>query len=145
MGMDVSESFLVQFIINSLPLECGQFQVNYNTLKAKWNLQEIKGMLVQEEGRLKKMKEHYVHLTFHNEEGSRKAKQGKKDKKKNKGTMKINKGRIHKELKCYFCKKAGHFNKDCPKRKISFEKKVRTIFKYVLNQILLKYLRTPDG
>ncbi|XP_050877643.1 uncharacterized protein LOC127081438 [Lathyrus oleraceus] len=34
-GMDVSESFLVQFIINSLPLEFGQFQVNYNTIKEK--------------------------------------------------------------------------------------------------------------
>lgn len=28
MSMDVSESFLVQFIINSLPLEFGQLQVN---------------------------------------------------------------------------------------------------------------------
>ena len=35
MGMDVSESFLVQFIINSLPFEFGQFQVNYNTIKKK--------------------------------------------------------------------------------------------------------------
>ena len=38
MGMDVSESFLVQFIINSLPSEFGQFHVNYNTIKEKWNL-----------------------------------------------------------------------------------------------------------
>ena len=35
LGMDVSESFLVQFIVNSLALEFGQFQVNYNTLKEK--------------------------------------------------------------------------------------------------------------
>ena len=90
MGMDVNESFLVQFIINSLPLEFSQFQVNYNTLKEKWNLQEIKAMLVQEDGRLKKMKEHFVYLTFHYEADSRKAKLGKKDKRKNKGIMKIN-------------------------------------------------------
>ncbi|XP_058761385.1 uncharacterized protein LOC131634778 [Vicia villosa] len=48
LGMDVNESFLVQFIINSLPLEFGQFQVNYNTIKEKWNFQEIKAMLIQE-------------------------------------------------------------------------------------------------
>ena len=83
MGMDVSESFLVQFIINSLPLEFSQFQVNCNTLNEKWNLQEIKAMLVQEEGRLKKMKEHFVYLTFHYE-ADRKAKLGKKDKRKTK-------------------------------------------------------------
>ena len=89
MGMDVSESFLVQSIIISLPLEFSQFQLNYITLKEKRNLQEMKAMLVQEEGRLKKMKEHFVHLTFHNEAGNRKAKPRKKDKRKNKGTMLI--------------------------------------------------------
>ncbi|XP_074288006.1 uncharacterized protein LOC141613164 [Silene latifolia] len=35
LGMDVSDTFLVQFIINSLPYEFGQFQVNYNTIKDK--------------------------------------------------------------------------------------------------------------
>jgi hypothetical protein len=54
MGMEVHESFLVQFIINSLPQEYGQFQVNYNTIKDKWNFQELKAMLIQEEARLKK-------------------------------------------------------------------------------------------
>lgn len=43
MGMDVI--FLVKFIINSF----GQFQVNYNTIKEKWNLQEINVMLIQEQ------------------------------------------------------------------------------------------------
>ncbi|KAL2236224.1 UNVERIFIED_CONTAM: hypothetical protein Sindi_1354600 [Sesamum indicum] len=33
--MDVNDSFLVQFIINSLPTEFSQFQVNYNTIKEK--------------------------------------------------------------------------------------------------------------
>ncbi|OMO59932.1 reverse transcriptase [Corchorus capsularis] len=74
LGMEVSESFLVQFIINSLPLDFGQFQVNYNSLKEKWNFQEIKAMLVQEEGRLKNMKEQTVHLTMHEGGSSSKAK-----------------------------------------------------------------------
>jgi len=57
-GMEVNESFLVQFIMNSLPPKFGQFQVNYNIIKDKWNFQEIKAMVVQEEGRLKKVKDH---------------------------------------------------------------------------------------
>ncbi|XP_057444105.1 uncharacterized protein LOC130736281 [Lotus japonicus] len=87
MGMDVSEYFLVQFIINSLPSEFGQFQVNYNTIKEKWNFQEIKAMLIQEEGRLKKEKDHSIHLTTHDGASSSKAKPGRKEQKKDKDLM----------------------------------------------------------
>ncbi|WVZ04530.1 hypothetical protein V8G54_025336 [Vigna mungo] len=122
MGMEVNESFLVQFIMNSLPPEFGQFQVNYNTIKDKWNFQEIKAMLVQEEGRLKKMRDHSIHLTTHEGPSFSKAKPGKKNK-KDKAPMKVNKGNIQKDQKCFFCKKVGHFKKDCPKGKSWFEKK----------------------
>ncbi|GAV80451.1 UBN2 domain-containing protein, partial [Cephalotus follicularis] len=54
MGMKVDKSFLVQFIINSLPSEYGPFQINYNTIKDKWNVTELQSMLIQEEARLKK-------------------------------------------------------------------------------------------
>ncbi|WVZ22501.1 hypothetical protein V8G54_001045 [Vigna mungo] len=122
MGMEVNESFLVQFIMNSLPPEFGQFQVNYNTIKDKWNFQEIKAMLVQEEGRLKKMRDHSIHLTTHEGPSFSKVKPGKKNK-KDKAPMKVNKGNIQKDQKCFFCKKVGHFKKDCPERKSWFEKK----------------------
>lgn len=35
MGMEVTESFLVQFIINFLASEYGPFQINYSTIKDK--------------------------------------------------------------------------------------------------------------
>lgn len=35
MGIRVDDSFVVQFIINSLPFECDPFQMNYNTVKDK--------------------------------------------------------------------------------------------------------------
>ncbi|GAV75815.1 UBN2_2 domain-containing protein, partial [Cephalotus follicularis] len=47
MGMKVDESFLVQFIINSLPSKYGPFQINYNTIKDKWNVIELQSMLIQ--------------------------------------------------------------------------------------------------
>ncbi|GAV91707.1 UBN2 domain-containing protein [Cephalotus follicularis] len=54
MVMKVDESFLVQFIINSLPSKYGPFQINYNTIKDKWNVTELQSILIQEEARLKK-------------------------------------------------------------------------------------------
>ncbi|XP_047257556.1 uncharacterized protein LOC124889631 [Capsicum annuum] len=41
LGMKVEQNFLVQFIINSLPSEYGPFQMNYNTMKDKWNMHEL--------------------------------------------------------------------------------------------------------
>jgi len=38
--MTVDENFLVQFIVNSLSSEYGPFQMNYNTMKGKWNVHE---------------------------------------------------------------------------------------------------------
>ncbi|XP_074313540.1 uncharacterized protein LOC141648719 [Silene latifolia] len=106
LGMDISDTFLVQFIINSLPYEFGQFQVNYNTIKDKWNYQELKAMLIQEEGRLKKMKDQAVHFLSHDGASSSKAKPSKKGKngKKGKSFFKGPESAIQKEKKCHFCK-----------------------------------------
>ena len=60
LGMAVNEGFLVQFILNSLPSEYGPFQMNYNTMKDKWNMHELHSMLVQEETRLKNLGSHSI-------------------------------------------------------------------------------------
>ena len=126
MGMEVTESFLVQFIINSLPSEFGQFETSYNHIKDKWNLNELRSMLVQEETRLKKQGVNLANLM-----GMKGAERdARKDKGKGKmGLSKPNKSsaKIHKKdfknEKCHFCNKMGHFKKDCLKRKAWFEKK----------------------
>ncbi|XP_055960750.1 uncharacterized protein LOC130015148 [Mercurialis annua] len=51
LGLAVEDSFLVQFMLNSLPPEYGPFQINYNTIKDKWDINELAGRLVQEETR----------------------------------------------------------------------------------------------
>ena len=38
MGLEVNDNFLVQFIMSSLPPQYGPFQINYNTIKDKWNV-----------------------------------------------------------------------------------------------------------
>ncbi|KAF7144851.1 hypothetical protein RHSIM_Rhsim04G0079900 [Rhododendron simsii] len=66
LGMSVDEFFLVQFVLNSLSLspQYEPFQINYNTMKDKWNLNELASMLVQEEARLKQSGQHLAHLTY---------------------------------------------------------------------------------
>ncbi|KAA0055982.1 Retrovirus-related Pol polyprotein from transposon TNT 1-94 [Cucumis melo var. makuwa] len=123
MGMEVNENFLVTFILNSLPSECGPFHMNYNTLKDKWNVHELQSMLIQEEARLKKPIIHSANLMGH--KGA-----GKKNGKGNHGQLKIKQSSapIHKKGqikdKCRFCNKPGHYQKDCLKRKAWFENKV---------------------
>ncbi|KAL6315435.1 hypothetical protein AAG906_000550 [Vitis piasezkii] len=50
--VEMSESFLVHFILNTLPLQDGPFKISYNTHKDKWSINELMTMCVQEEGRL---------------------------------------------------------------------------------------------
>ncbi|XP_024163957.2 uncharacterized protein LOC112170921 [Rosa chinensis] len=127
LGMNVDEFFLVQFILNSLHPQYEAFQINYNTIKDKWNVNELSCMLVQEEGRLKQQEQNSIHLVGHGAErkfGRKPGKGAKKGPPKNNGPADAaqapNKGL---KDKCHFCRKEGHYQYDCPKRKAWFEKK----------------------
>jgi gag-polypeptide of LTR copia-type len=126
--MTVDEPFLVQFIINYLPFDqYGPFQMNYNTLKDKWTVHELSGMLIQEEQMIKDSKPPTVHLVSHNDASTSDIKKsgGGKGKKKGSSTHKAFTGTLKKTSKerCNFYKKVGHFSKDCMKRRQWFEKK----------------------
>ena len=50
--VEMSDSFLVHYILNTLPQEYAPFKISYNTHKDKWSINELMTMCVQEEGRL---------------------------------------------------------------------------------------------
>ena len=50
--VEMSDSFLVHYILNTLPHQYGPFKISYNTHKDKWSINELMTMCVQEEGRL---------------------------------------------------------------------------------------------
>nr|XP_023875586.1 uncharacterized protein LOC111988062 [Quercus suber] len=54
-GINVDDFFLIQFILNSLPPLFEPFQINYNTMKDKWNVNQLAIMLNQEEAGLKQL------------------------------------------------------------------------------------------
>ncbi|KAM3203091.1 hypothetical protein P3L10_030717 [Capsicum annuum] len=107
MDMIISESFLVQFILNSLPSQFGPFKISYNTNKEKWTVDELIVMCVQEEERLKREGLLSVHLVSQDYKGIG----------PNEGKQKGKKSPNHGNLKCFFCNEKGHLKKDSPKRK----------------------------
>ncbi|GMP84215.1 hypothetical protein CsSME_00037831 [Camellia sinensis var. sinensis] len=116
--IEISKSFLVNFILNSLHVEYGAFQISYSTQKEKWSINELLTMCVQEEERLKRGKVESAHLATHKGGQWKKGKGDQKWKKLGKVPLK-NHG--HKDA-CFFCKKKGHMKKDCPKYKKWLEK-----------------------
>ena len=131
--MNVDEFFLNQFILNSLPPQYGPFQINYNTMKDKWNVNQLAIMLNQEEERLKQLEQHSIHLI--NQEVERKWRKPKKGLKH--GSRKASdptptgqpQNKENDDYNCHFCKKFRHFKKDCPKRRQWFETKGISLIK----------------
>ncbi|RVW62445.1 Retrovirus-related Pol polyprotein from transposon TNT 1-94 [Vitis vinifera] len=116
--VEMSESFLVHFILNTLPPQYGPFKISYNTHKDKWSINELMTMCVQEEGRLLMEQGESAMLVM-----QRKGKKGKSQASQ-KGKQQISpKSDIKKDEKCFFCKKKGHVKKKCLKFQNWLEKK----------------------
>lgn len=67
MEMQISDGFLVLFIMTSLPSEFSPFTINYNDMKVKWSTNELMAMCVQEEERLKAARIDHVKQVKHSE------------------------------------------------------------------------------
>ena len=50
--VEMSNFFLLHYILNSLPHQYGPFKISYNTQKDKWSINELLTMCIQEEARL---------------------------------------------------------------------------------------------
>lgn len=122
MEMEISDGYLVHFIMTSLPSQFDPFKINYNSLREKWSISDLIAMCVQEEERLKADKKDHVNHVSHGQ------KRGAKSKKKLVFDMKPKKAELKKSKeqaqtdegsskskgpKCCFCKNFGHIQKEC--------------------------------
>ena len=117
--VEITESFLVYFILNTLPVQYGLFKISYNTHKEKWSINDLMAMCVQEENRLVMEQGESSHMAEHRAEtsnknkGSGNGKQSKRSGQKGNGKGSIPpQADIKKNVKCYFCKKKGHMKKE---------------------------------
>ncbi|XP_076951276.1 uncharacterized protein LOC143624548 [Bidens hawaiensis] len=60
LDMEISDGFLVHFIMTFLPAAYEAFKINYNTQKDKWTMSELIAMCVQEEEHMKMAKPDYL-------------------------------------------------------------------------------------
>ncbi|KAJ0610644.1 putative transcription factor interactor and regulator CCHC(Zn) family [Helianthus annuus] len=117
--MEISDGFLVHFIITSLPSSYEAFKINYNTQKEKWTMSELVAMCVQEEERMKK--DHTTDVANFTTSNSNKRKHNhqRKDASKvqkpnpNTSAPSSSKSSLGKPYG-KFCKKTGHKQKECP-------------------------------
>jgi hypothetical protein len=105
--VEMSESFLVHYILNTLPHQYGPFKISYNTHKKNWSINELMTMCVQEEGRLVMEQGESAMLAIRGKGKSQAYQKGK-------GKIPPQAG-IKKDSKCFFCKKKGHMKKECAK------------------------------
>jgi len=105
--VDMSESFLVRYIMNNIPPPYEPLEISYNTHKEKWSINELLTMCFQEVERLTMEMNGYTLMTIvENDMISNQAKE--------KGKGKIPpEGGIKKKFKCSFCNMNGHIKKDC--------------------------------
>ncbi|XP_008779696.1 uncharacterized protein LOC103699455 [Phoenix dactylifera] len=67
--VDMSETFLVHFVLNSLPIEYAPFKISYNTHTEKWTINQLLAMCVDEEQRIKQERQESVYLTYYRGKG----------------------------------------------------------------------------
>ncbi|XP_074308307.1 uncharacterized protein LOC141643165 [Silene latifolia] len=114
----MSDTFLVHFILCTLPPKYAPFKISYNTHKDKWSINELMATCVQEEGRLLMEEGEKVNLTV----ASSSKRQNDHTKDKGKGKISAE-PTIKKESTRFFCKKKGHMKIDCIKFKAWLKKK----------------------
>jgi hypothetical protein len=128
MEMEISNGFLMHFILSSLPQEFSPFMINYNAKDLKWGVDEMMACCVQEEERLKVDRiEHINQFKISQKQRYNKFVKDyikpKHNKLKNKGqSSKITQQKKPKKApneegkdpdRCHFCGKCGHKQKDC--------------------------------
>jgi hypothetical protein len=118
MDLALKEEFFVNMIFASLSKEFDIFVVNYNIQPEKWDLERCMAMRVQEKEKIKAVNGGTLSFVKDNKKKNINANANSPSRSKGKGPMQHqvhqNKFVVNKDW-CLYCKKEGHYKKDCPK------------------------------
>jgi hypothetical protein len=156
MDMALKDESIVHLIFASLPKEYKSFVVNYNLWPEKWDIEKLIAMCVQEEESLKgshgdsinHMKQN-KRKSFHNKKakpqgkpqwanGSSSKPYGKAP--RNDHHQKSDHDEVDKDVYMW-CKKKGHYQKDCPEFLKYFIRKGEDIITFVDESLYLSYTK----
>jgi hypothetical protein len=137
MNMELPIEFLVHLVFASLHREYDSFEVNYNLHLEKWDIEKLIAMCVQEEERLKGSHGDSVNYvkqdkkrSYHDKNakppGKSQWERGSSSKSNGKAIQNVHHpGQGNKEVverdQCRWCRKKGHYQKDCPEFQIPLE------------------------
>ncbi|KAF7831919.1 ATP-dependent DNA helicase PIF1-like [Senna tora] len=99
--IEITDSFLVLLILNSLPSRFGRFKITYNTHNENWSINELLFMCIQEKGMLNSEKcegSNEAHIVTNTNKQGHKAKNKKNE-------LAPRSERNKDAIKCFFCKK----------------------------------------
>jgi hypothetical protein len=145
LDLAIKDGFLIYLIFNSLPKEFKTFEVNYNSMNAKWTLKKFIAMCVQEEERIKRNNGGVdsVNMAKHYQKRKNFLPKPYAPKREDNGkTVSTSSDPPMDKDQCMWCKKRGHYQKNCIEFLKHLNKQVEDHVTFVDESLFLSYAKS---
>jgi hypothetical protein len=145
LDLAIKDGFLIYLIFNSLPKEFKTFEVNYNSMNDKWTLKKFIAMCVQEEERIKRNNGGVdsVNMAKHYQKRKNFPPKPYAPKREDNGkTVSTSSDPPMDKDQCMWCKKRGHYQKNCIEFLKHLNKQVEDHVTFVDEYLFLSYAKS---